>query len=144
MLSIPRPEETKAKGVGIQVLKADEILIRNGVVGVQYAGGLEDRMGGESEDIVKTLGVWDCVYRQRKLQPYIYFLLVMWFDSCGRCHRRCNENAICSCLASKNQLPGATTDRRIKPGVSPMAALRTQHQSTHAQEGQERKKRKED
>ena len=57
MLSIPRLEETKPKGVGIQVLKAEEMLTSNGLVGVQYAGMLEDRLGGEGGDILKRFEV---------------------------------------------------------------------------------------
>ena len=47
MLRMPRDVEKKANGVGMQVLKAKEMLSRKEFVGVQYSGSLDDTTSEE-------------------------------------------------------------------------------------------------
>lgn len=56
MLKTPRRLERKAKGVGMHVLKTEDMLRRKELVGVQWSGRLEAQMRFDTEDMSTSSG----------------------------------------------------------------------------------------
>lgn len=56
MLKTPRRLERNAKGVGMHVLKMEDMLRRKEFVGVQWSGKLEAQMRVDTEDMSTSSG----------------------------------------------------------------------------------------
>lgn len=59
MLKKPRRLERNAKGVGMHVLKTEDMLRRKEFVGVQWSGRLEAQMMVDTEDMSRSIGSAD-------------------------------------------------------------------------------------
>lgn len=56
MLKTPRRLDRNARGVGMHVLKTEDMVRRNGFVGVQWSGRLEAQMIADTEDMSRGVG----------------------------------------------------------------------------------------